>query len=77
MAGDELAAWQGSLQLHGELSCASCLGPLSRAVSPTTCGHLLCNGCAEELLGTAMARDPEHLRLVRETMARLLCFTLW
>ena len=52
---DALTAWRGSLDVHEELSCVGCLGPLSSAAAPITCGHLMCSGCAEEMLGQSAA----------------------
>ena len=61
MPNDELVLWQASVCLHSELSCASCLKQLARPVAPATCGHLLCRGCAEDLLATAAEpRDVVH-----------------
>ena len=63
MPNEELVTWQSSLAPlhdHDELSCASCCGKLHSPVALRTCGHLLCSGCADDLLSTSTdARDTE------------------
>ncbi|EOD24545.1 hypothetical protein EMIHUDRAFT_206534 [Emiliania huxleyi CCMP1516] len=48
-----LSEWQSSFNVEGlsaELSCAVCFGRISRPAAPSSCGHLMCLGCAEELV---------------------------
>ena len=48
-----LSEWQSSFNAEGlsaELSCAVCFGRISRPAAPSSCGHLMCLGCAEELV---------------------------
>ena len=50
-----LTLWQGSLaplEQHDELACAACLRKLAQPTALHTCGHMMCAGCAEDLLAT-------------------------
>jgi hypothetical protein len=52
---DVLTLWQGSLaplEQHDELACAACLRKLAQPTALHTCGHMMCAGCAEDLLAT-------------------------
>ena len=52
---DVLALWQDSLaplEQHDELACAACLRKIARPTALHKCGHLMCAGCAEDLLAT-------------------------